>query len=121
MKHDVTANPAGAFQLDDPIVCFPLDRVAEVEGIEAGDRLDVAHVEQKSAQDGLVRNCPLSRAQLPGSTSYDLSSSPKSKPETDAWERSYHCAFVLDKPTFENFIRTAGVVIFLMRHRTAVV
>ena len=53
MKHDVGANPAGAFQFDDSISRFPVDSEAEVEDIEPGNGLDVAHVEQYSAEHGL--------------------------------------------------------------------
>ena len=52
MKHDVGANPAGAFQFDDSIARFPVDSETEVEDIEPRDGLDVAHVEQYSAKDG---------------------------------------------------------------------
>ena len=61
VKHDVAANPAGAFQFDDSIARFPVDSETEVEDIEPRDGLDVAHVEQNSTKDGVrcVRKAPL--------------------------------------------------------------
>ena len=52
VKHDVAPRPARAFQLDDAIIFFPANPVAEMKHIERGDGLDVVDVEQDSAKNG---------------------------------------------------------------------